>query len=263
MHHSRFLATLALVSLLTDPARANLVVNGSFEDPASPGSNFISFTGLTRDIDIPGWTTTSDLSILVTPPSASPTNYTLVSQPTSLSPDGGNFLATDGSFGLGTLTQTLTGLVPSKTYTLSFYQAAGQLNGNIGATEEQWVVTVGGTLGTTNSVTLPDATTWSPYLTSVVVSPDDEWMSPLMSIPSAGFSGWQQETYSFVASSTSELLGFLAVGAPLGLPPLVLLDGVSVQAAAAPEPRTVALVLVGLAGLMISRRRRAGRRRDR
>lgn len=247
------------VSILLSSAQASpLVVNGSFEAPFSPGSNFISFNGLTRDIDIPGWTTTSILTAIVTPKTSVPTNFNLLWQPTTLSPDGGNFSAADGSFGLGTLTQTLH-LVKGQSYNLSFYQAAGQLQGNDGPTTDQWVVTIGGNLAPTTSVTLPDGTFWSPFITDVVVNEDYRWVTPLISIPSHGFSVWQPESFSFVAKSATELLGFLGIGAPLVVPPLVLLDGVSIEAV--PEPETFALLGVGLLGILLAQRKCRSRTR--
>jgi hypothetical protein len=70
-----------------------------------------------------------------------------------------------------------------------------------------------------------------------------------------GFSGWQLQTFDFTANSTSELLSFLAVGTPTGVPPFALLDGVSLTAdtvgtESAPEPGSVVLLVGGLMGLM-------------
>jgi hypothetical protein len=36
---------------------------------------------------------------------------------------------------------------------------------------------------------------------------------------SKGFSGWEFESLKFTATDADELLGFLALGTPLGLPP--------------------------------------------
>jgi hypothetical protein len=250
--------SVTALTMLTCTAQASpIVVNGSFEDTPTSGNTFILTSGLSPTIDIPGWTTTSALTILVT----GANDYDLT-PPVVTSPDGGNFLATDGSFGLGTLTQTLTGLTVGDTYNLSFYQATNELSGNAGATEGQWEVTIGGSLTATNSVTLPNATTWSPFTTYVVTSPDDQWTTPLMTIPS----GWEFESYNFVANASSELLGFLGLGAPLGAPPLVLLDGVAVTqvvgttgTSPAPEPTSVSLLGAGLFGILLASR--AWRRR--
>jgi PEP-CTERM motif len=243
------LAAVALLALARSASATPLVVNGSFEDPFTSGSTFVYTTGLSRTIDIPGWTTTSDLTALIN----TPLNTYLLWSSTP-SPDGGNFLAADGSFGIGTTTQTLHGLNPGHSYTLSFYQAAGQLNGNIGATQEQWAVTIGGSLVSSSSVVLPDSSIY-PGSVDVVSGYDDTWTTPLMSTPSGGFTPWQHESYSFVANASDELLGFLGLGAPQGVPPMVLLDGVSVEESA-PEPTTFALLGVGLVGMLSARAKR-------
>jgi hypothetical protein len=57
---------------------------------------------------------------------------------------------------------------------------------------------------------------------------------------------------TFVASATSEVLWFFAVGSPSGQPPFALLDGVDVTV---PEPSAVALLIPGLLVLWGARRR--------
>jgi hypothetical protein len=79
-----------------------------------------------------------------------------------------------------------------------------------------------------------------------------------MSVPHGGFSAWAKQTMTFTASSSSELLNFMAVGT--SVPPVALLADVSLQAAI-PEPETWALMALGFAGLALySYRRRASRR---
>jgi hypothetical protein len=67
------------------------------------------------------------------------------------------------------------------------------------------------------------------------------------------FVDWTSESLTFTAQGPIETLSFLAVGTPNGLPPFVLLDGVSV--ADAPEPTTYTLIGMGLLGLVAVRRR--------
>jgi hypothetical protein len=64
---------------------------------------------------------------------------------------------------------------------------------------------------------------------------------------------------TFTASSTSQILSFLAVGTPTGLPPVSLLDGVSLvdsTVPAVPEPSSWAMLLagVGAMGFMLRKR---------
>ena len=97
---------------------------------------------------------------------------------------------------------------------MSFYQAAGQQNGDAGPTTEQWQVSLG----------------------------SDTQFSALMSTPQGSYSPWQTQTLSYTASSTSEVLSFVAVGT--GLPPIVFLDGVDMEANV-PEPSAL-LLLAGV-----------------
>ena len=151
----------------------------------------------------------------------------------TLSPNGGNFVALDGD-GLGssdfrgTISQNITGLTVGNIYTLSFNWGAAQLINRTGPTTEQLMVTFGGDVF--NTVTLAN--------------------------PSGGFSGWKTVTTNFKATSTSQLLTFLSIGSPAGLPPIAVLDGVSLHSGV-PEPATWAMLLVGFGGLgaMIRRRR--------
>ena len=63
--------------------------------------------------------------------------------------------------------------------------------------------------------------------------------SALINLPSqANVTPWQKQTLSFTATKTSDLLSFLAVGTPDGLPPFALLTGVTAQPTAVPEPLT-------------------------
>jgi len=73
--------------------------------------------------------------------------------------------------------------------------------------------------------------------------------------PSETFTGWKNGHFQFQATSTSQTLSFLSVGTPFGLPPIAVLDGVSLTAV--PEPTTWAMMLLGFGGIgaMIRRRR--------
>lgn len=145
------------------------------------------------------------------------------------SPDGNNFIASDGAYQRGAISQAVNNLVIGNNYFLSFYWAAAQQQGFTGATTEGWDVSFGGTT----------------------------YSTPTVSTASQGFSPWRQQTFSFQATALSQTLSFLATGAPSGLPPFSLLDGVSLQV---PEPATWAIVMLGVvgAGAMSLHRRRRG-----
>jgi hypothetical protein len=129
------------------------------------------------------------------------------------------YIAADGAFQQGAIEQTLTGLTAGQSYDVTFYQAAGQQVGYTGATTDKWQVSLG-----TNSK-----------------------LSTVINLPSEGnVTGWTKQTLSLTANSTSEVLSFLAVGTPTGLPPFALLAGVDVQPTAVPEPLTFLGTLTAL-----------------
>jgi hypothetical protein len=134
------------------------------------------------------------------------------------SPAGGNFIAADGAFEEYPISQQLNGLIVGEQYVVSFWEAAAQQAGYNGDTTEQWQVSLGG----------------------------ETQLSTLFNNPSHGFTGWQQKSLTFTATSTSELLSFFALGTPNGLPPFSLLDGVAVNGPSVPEPFTIVGTMVGL-----------------
>ncbi len=166
------------------------------------------------------------------------------------SPSGGKFVAIDGDFGRAKLSQTVTGLDTSKTYTLSFEYAGAQQGLNAtdfsGNTEQKWLV---------DGITASQITVGS-------------WINP-----SRGFTPWSTYSTTFTPLSASIDLTFtpwgnvVGGGAPSGidsLPPFLLLDNVQILETTTPPgpdpgtpvPGPVPLLGVGAAFTMTRRLRR-------
>ena len=219
-------------------AQTNLVQNGSF---AITGGNtsfqFGTYNGYAPTETLAGWSSAGyNFAFLPTSTVATGTygNLSLYSTTTTpsnsfnnASPTGGNFIGADGAYGTAPITQTINGLATGATYAVSFAWAAAQQTGFTGATTEQWKVTLGSSTQNTNVV----------------------------GIASTGFSGWMNQTFNFVATSSSEVLSFLANGTPTGVPPFALLSNVSLTKV--PEPASATLMITAVVGLIgIARRRR-------
>lgn len=130
------------------------------------------------------------------------------------SPSGGKFVAIDGDFGRAKISQTVSGLDTSKTYTLSFEYAGAQQGLNAtdfsGDTQQKWLV---------------DGITAS----QITVGP---WINP-----TRGFTAWNTFSTTFTPLSSSIDLSFTAWGNVVGggepsginsLPPFLLLDNVQI-----------------------------------
>ena len=222
-------ATLALAAATVSAHATPInVVNGGFESTTN-GNGQIGY-----NTNVTGWTT-NGYNFVFAPGTADkggangsagnvqlwgPHNGSANGLKTS--PNGGNFLALDGNYGVGAVSQTLTGLTAGDKETVTFDFAGAQQYGFTGPTTEALEVSLGGQ--TIETPVLQDA--------------------------SHGFTGWQTENFTFTATGTSEVLSFLAVGTPSGVPPMSLLDGVSVsQQSPVPEPGTISLMLTGIAGI--------------
>ena len=212
----------------------NLVTNGSFEQTSLSTSGFLTNT------DVPGWTTTSGYTFEVFHGTETSNigNGVKLYGPSHGSfpsnPDGFRYIASDGAYQTGSINQTINGLHVGAQYELTFYQAGAQQQGYTGKTTDQWQVSLG----------------------------NDTQYSDLIRNASQQFSGWEEQTMTFTATSASELLSFLAMGTPDGEPPFSLLDGVDLEQIsppppppAAPEPSTLAVMAVGLLAAIGVRKR--------
>ena len=229
-------ALIAAVSAISAHASVNLVANGGFESStytvnhqfgaAFGGQGVTSWTGdggTALQFYFFGGTQTTVSAINKF---HDPKTYFYPSFST-LSPNGGNFVALDGDVNArGRITQTISGLTIGKEYAVSFDWAATQLANRKGATTEQILVGFGS----------------QSAFTSVVPN------------PSMGFTGWFTEKFIFHATSTSQVLSFLSIGTPKGLPPIAALDGVSVTAV--PEPAVWLFLVAGFGLVGVASRRR-------
>jgi hypothetical protein len=269
MIRKTLLATMAAFALTGSAQAANLVVNGEFEQntlnlpaqQAALNAATVSGNAVGVEIDthfgyagvVTGWSS---------PSTGSDYNLYFFDNATATSGDaasrypgeqqrpnsnfvaragGGAFMVLDADPGFsGPLQQTVNGLTVGQQYELSFWWAAGELSNRQGYTFSQLTGSFGG-----------DAFATNPFFNS------HPFNAPGFANQTGDFSGWQQVSFNFTAHTTSQLLSFLAVGAPAAnLPPVAFLDGVSVRAV--PEPAVWGLMLMGFGGLgVVARRRRA------
>lgn len=228
-------------------AAVNLVTNGGFESVAAgtPAAgfevgNYIYGQAVTGWTSAAGSTTNANNAYNVLYNSATATTVnphtrysgsetqTLAHENYGgASPDGGNFMALDGdTLANGAFSQTINGLTVGSAYRLTFYWAATQFQNRVGDTTERLDVSFG----------------------------NDSFSTATVANPTHGWQGWFTVTHDFTATSASQVLSFLSIGTPNGLPPVALLDGVSLTAV--PEPATWGLMLAGFGALGVAARRR-------
>ena len=230
-----FFQAAAALALLASGALAHAntisVTNGGFETTSLTSSAQFGSTYGGQTVN--GWTG-SGYTFLFTSGSADTTGATgqygslklwgpgdgSANGLTASSPGGGNFVAMDGAYEDGSISQMLSGLTVGADTVVSFYYAGAQQYGYTGATTESFNVSLGNQ--TLSTAILSDA--------------------------NHGFTGWQQATLHFTPTGTTEALTFLAQGTPNGEPPFTLLDGVTVadSTAVTPEPSSIALLGTGV-----------------
>jgi hypothetical protein len=175
-------------------------------------------------------------------------NYAITAPPDAAT----SVLSMDGAYNSSPIYQVLSGLVVGDQYSLTLDWAATQWHENNGPT--------------TDSVT--------------VVLGNQAFTTPVYSLPSEGFSGWMVMTDTFTYSGGTDTVAYggaggqtyttlantltiLTTGAPTGVPPGVLISGVSLigpdTPSSVPEPASWAMMLFGVAavGVAALRRRRA------
>jgi hypothetical protein len=246
MRLERIFLTIGMFSLAAPSAGlagANLVSNGNFATTSYSANNeFGSGWTQTTPQGVTGWTGNGGYNIFFFNGTATTVSANsqyasgkemlwATSGFTGSSPHNYNFVALDGeqTAGVqGSISQTVNGLVAGQTYSLTFEWAAGQLQSrNVAvSTTEQLQVSVGSETQTTNVLTNP----------------------------ANSFTGWYNAAMTFTATASSEVLNFLSVGTPSGDPPMALLTNVSLTKV--PEPATLAVFGVGMAGIAGARLRR-------
>jgi hypothetical protein len=194
---------MSLALLVASQGRANLVVNGSFETP-DVGSSF----GLFPNGGVPGWTgINNEIEI----------DFTPILSPGVGTPAFDGKQSTEVDDAVKEIDQTITGLTPGSTYTLSWAYGLRP-----GSGFQALDVTFGGSLVT------HDSGTAGPIGTPLI---------------------WIPNLFTVTATATSEVLSFTEVATQThGAGNEV--DAVSLVATPTPEPSTFALAGLGGLGLV-------------
>lgn len=250
-HTTGLAVAVAVLSLWGTSAQAlgpNLVQNPSFENNTGTqfqGPGFFFNQPSQTAANFPNWTVTPTTQSIAgigdnnLSGVGGNTWISLVTHPTPITNSGQYYFIADGDYTSGVdamISQVISGLMPSATYQLSFDWAVGQCSvvfypcGSSLTYNSGWDIGFGLSTDSVNS----------------------------LAIPTQSFFGWNTYINTFTATATSQTLSFLSKGGPSGVPPLSLLDNVSLKMADVPGP----LGILGVAtafGYSRRLRRRIGR----
>jgi hypothetical protein len=231
----------------------SVITNGNFTSNSATtvynGATIgTSVSGAYGSSNVTGWGVTSCLT-LCNPSLPSNDTFTFLapisfwSGPGGTFPSGGTAITSDAGISVGAIYQTLSNLKVGDTYLLSFSQATMQGTDGSGAFSAAWNVYFG-----TGGAALADSTSTATAVGTT------------MNNPAQGSSAWNTDTIALTATAATETLSFFATS-NTGTPPFLLLDGVSLtdqgsaSQSAVPEPASLAMLGLGLAGMMFLRRR--------